>query len=51
MKNILILGWGISGKGAAALARELGKNPIPVDSAVPADPVPNAVFGWKDLQD
>ena len=48
MKNILILGWGISGKGAAALACELGKNPIPVDSAVPADPVPDAVFGWKE---
>lgn len=52
MKNsgILILGWGISGKGAAALARKLGKTPVPVDSSIPenSSEIADAVFGWKE---
>lgn len=48
MKNdILILGYGISGQAAARLARELGKNPVPVDKkAYPQ--TDGGVFDWRE---
>ena len=48
-KRLLILGCGISGRGAAALARRLGATAIPVDAGVPADrkqQPAESVFGW-----
>ena len=45
--DILILGFGISGQAAARLARELGMNPIPVDSKS-YDWNGRSVFRWKE---
>ena len=45
--DILILGFGISGQAAARLARELGMNPIPVDSKS-YDWNGRSVFHWKE---
>ncbi len=42
-KDILILGYGISGQAAARLARELDMNPIPVDKKSYPD-----VFVWQE---
>ena len=46
-KNILILGFGISGRAAARLARDLGMNPIPVDKKI-CEWDGDAVFNWTE---
>ncbi len=46
-KNILILGFGISGRAAARLARDLGMNPVPVDKKI-CEWDGDAVFNWTE---